>query len=239
MRAIRGLRAWASGASELVLGLVGLGVLGFRVWELGVLGLLAAGCAAAQPGTAPADVGSLAEPVRVAASGAATDSRVTFTVAGGFASPRLESLAVARPQLGVHAGDGRATLDALVLPLGDIDVPATALPPHGLGLRDLVLRADPARATVIHAEADALELRASLPLALDWSMLLADGSRYRLGTVRTAPVDVDVRVFRAAGELLATVDARCDGTCWALPGIVQLSDGAIHVEADATVTAAP
>lgn len=220
-----------------------------RAW-IGLMGTLflaaAAGCAGAQTDGAPplAPARSLADPVAVAlapsaATGETVDSRVTFTIAGGFDAERPEQMSIARPQLSVHTSDGRASLDALQLPLGDIDVPAAALPPSGLKLRNLVLTAAPTRATVLHAEADALELRASLPLALAWSLQLADGSLYRLGDVRTAPLDVDIQIFRAGGRLTATVDARCPGTCWAIDGIARLSDGTVHLEADADVTAAP
>lgn len=212
--------------------------LGSIVW--GALAL--AGCAAAASGepslSAVAQSGSLAAPVAVA-MGQPVDAQVTFTIAGGFDSARPETLTVARPVLRVHVDAGRAMLDELRLPLGDVDIPAEALPPHGLGLRDLTLSAQPTSAEVVQASADALELRASLPLALDWSMQLYDGALYRLGTVRTAPLTLDVRVARVAGQVTAMVDARCDGTCWAINGVARLSDGAVHLVADADVTATP
>ena len=85
---------------------------------------------------------------------------------------------------------------------------------------------------------DALEVRATLPLSLDWSVVLDDGSLYPLGTVHTEPLNVDIQVSRAAGATTATVQAACLGTCFALDGVAKLSNGTVYLEAGADVTGA-
>jgi hypothetical protein len=192
----------------------------------------AAGCAFAPAGLSAQE--SLAAPISV--SGAGGSGSLTFTLADGFAAPTATVMQVARPTLKLHSTGARAELDSLSLPLGDVDVPATALPPHGLQLRNLVLTAGPERVAIMHAEDDAIELQAEVPLQLDWSAVLEDGTLYRLGAVPTDPVALDVHVFRAAGKTTATVHASCAGTCWAIDGVARLSDGALDVEADAEVT---
>jgi hypothetical protein len=199
------------------------------------------GCIAALGGCAPAHLAttddSLARPVSVAA-GAVAASSVSFTIEGGFASASPVSMTVAKPVIALHTSGDRAVLDAIALPLGDVTISADALPPKGLILRNLVVKAPTTHAEIIHDEADALEVRATLPLSLDWSMQLDDGSLYPLGTERTAPLDVDITVVRANGGTTTTVQAACLGTCWAVDGIAKLSNGSVYVEADAEVTAA-
>src|SRR6185312_9486053 len=91
---------------------------------------------------------------------------------------------------------------------------------------------------IVHDQVDALEVRAMLPLSLDWSAVLADGSVYKLGTVHTAPLNVDIQVSRVGASTTATVQAACLGTCWSVDGVAKLSNGAVYLEADADVTAA-
>jgi hypothetical protein len=173
----------------------------------------------------------------VVQSDVAIESSVTFTIEGGFAKPSDVSMTVAQPLLKVHTTGDRAAIDAVSLPLGDVMISAEALPPKGLVLRNLVLKAGPARAEVMHAQDSALELRAQVPLALDWSVQLDDGSLYPLGTVRTDPVYVDVQVVRSAdGNAIATMQAACLGTCWAVDGVAKLSDGAVYLQGNAQVT---
>jgi hypothetical protein len=179
----------------------------------------------------------LTRPVSVA-TGAVAESRVSFTIAGGFAAAKQVTMTVDQPLVKLHTTGDRATLDAVELPLGDVTISADALPPKGLILRHLVVKAPATRAEILHVQDDALELRASLPLSLDWSMQLDDGSLYPLGTVHTEPLDLDIDVVRANGQTTASVQAACVGVCFAVDGVAKLSDGAIYLEADADVTAA-
>ena len=200
------------------------------------------GCVAAWAGCSDAHVAgtsasSLAQPVAVA-TGPVAASNVSFTIQGGFASATQIAMTVSQPIVKLHTEDGRATLDAIRLPLGDVNVSAQALPPNGLALKNLVVSAPQTRAEIMHDEADALEVRAMLPLALDWSVVLDNGTIYPLGTVHTNPIAVDITVSRVGATTTATVQATCVGTCWSVDGVATLSDGAVYLEAAADVTAA-
>jgi hypothetical protein len=179
----------------------------------------------------------LTQPVAVATSTVAA-SDVSFTIEGGFARATQVAMTINQPIVKLHTSDGRAMLDAISLPLGDVNVPASALPPHGLTLKNLVVSAPATRAEIMHDQADALEVRATMPLALDWSVVLDDGSLYPLGTVHTNPINVDITVSRVGASTTATVQAACIGTCWAVDGVAKLSDGAVYLEAAADVTVA-
>lgn len=194
---------------------------------------VAAGCAEGHP----AADDSLAQPVDVT-TGAVTNSDVSFTIAGGFAQPRAVTMQVAAPVLQLHTTADRAELDSLSMPLGDVDVPASAFPPNGIHLRNLTLKVAPAKAAILDAQDNALDLRAKLPLELDWSVQLDDGSLYALGPVHTDPVNVDIHVFRDGAQATAVVQAACLGTCWSVDGVATLSDGAVYLEAAADVTPA-
>jgi hypothetical protein len=193
----------------------------------------AAGCAEGHPQASD----SLALPVQVA-TGAVATSTVSFTIEGGFANASQVAMTVDRPLVQLHTTAERALLDAVELPLGDVTISAAALPPKGLVLRHLVIKAPATHAEIMHQQDDALELRATLSLSLDWAMQLDDGSLYPLGTVHTEPVNLDINVVRANGHTTATVQAACIGTCFAVDGVAKLSNGSIYLEADADVTAA-
>jgi hypothetical protein len=163
---------------------------------------------------------------------------VTFTIEGGFAAATPVAMTIAQPLVKLHTTGDRAMLDAVELPLGDVTISAEALPPKGLVLRNLVVKAPAMHADILYAEADALEVRAKLPLSLDWSLQLDDGSLYPLGTVHTTPLNVDIDVVRAGGTTTATVQAACLGVCWSVDGVAKLSDASVYLEIAAEVTAA-
>ncbi|HEX8953785.1 MAG TPA: hypothetical protein VF945_18130 [Polyangia bacterium] len=163
---------------------------------------------------------------------------MTFTIEGGFAAATQVAMTAQQPIVKLHTTGDRGVLDSFTLPLGDVTISAAALPPKGLVLRNLVVKAPATHAEIMHAQNDALELRATLPLSLDWSMQLDDGTLYPLGTVHTAPINLDIDVVRANGRTTATVQAACLGTCWEVGGVARLSDGSVYLEADAAVTAA-
>jgi hypothetical protein len=201
------------------------------------LGAAATGCGT--PSVAAVAPPSLASPVRVAATQVLPDSRVTIFASGGFqAAPSDLNLGVRAFNLELDTG-ASPHLSELMLGIGDIDVPASALPPNGLKLRDLSLSvARPVRATIDHAEDNALEAHAQSPLTLDWSMVLDDGTLHELGAIETEPVDLRVEVYRDTdGATYTAVHASCPGECWSLRGIAELRDGTVYAEATAAVTA--
>src|SRR5262249_40555742 len=64
------------------------------------------------------------------------------TAQGGLnQEPKQVNFQIQGLTLDVHTGD-RPELTTLDLPLGDVDVPASALPPNGLKLRDVVLHVE-------------------------------------------------------------------------------------------------
>ena len=198
-----------------------------------LLGCMVAGCSGAQPATND----SLARPVAVE-TGAVSHSNVTFMIEGGFATASQVAITVQAPLVKLHTTGDRAYLDAVTLPLGDVTISAQALPPKGLVLRNLIVKAPETHAEIMRAQNDALEVRANVPLSLDWSVQLDDGSLYPLGTVRTTPLDLDIDVERSGGLTTATVQAACLGTCWSVDGVATLSNGSLAVDAAADVTAA-
>lgn len=203
-----------------------------RLIFLACVGL--AGCGQAH--SAASD--SLALPVSIRSGGVA-DSRVTFTIEGGYAQATQVTMTSAQSQLKLHTTATRAELDAFELPLGDVTISSEAMPPNGLVLRNVILSAAPTRADVLHAQDDLLELRALVPLTIDSSMQLADGSLYRLGAQHTAAVALDLHIVRSGARTIASVVAGCAGVCWEIDGVARLSDGAVHLVTDADVTAAP
>src|SRR3954447_14294934 len=103
-----------------------------RTMFIGVL--LAAGCSA---GAGHPDPISLAQADQVLASDL-DHATFTATASGGLAQgPQPVTFQVQGLSLNVQTGDQPALL-AFELPIGNVDIPATALPPHGLQLRDVV-----------------------------------------------------------------------------------------------------
>jgi hypothetical protein len=166
-------------------------------------------------------------------------SDFAVTASGGLMqSPQSIALAVKDLELDLRTGDHPQLL-ALSIPIGDVQVSAQAFPPSGLELRDVTLLIEgPVDVGVVHAQADALEVSARVPLTLSWGMMLDDGTVWKLGPTRTDPVAVDVQVFKDGGSFTATVDAQCAGRCWSLDGVADLSDGKLDVQAAAEVRSA-
>jgi hypothetical protein len=192
----------------------------------------AVGCSAPNP---TATQIPLTEAARVTVMGVYPESRMNVMASNGATQASALDLRVQAVTLELTTADS-PRIHQLVMPLADFDVAPSAMPPDGLKLRDMSLAiARPVHATIKHAEADALELTAQVPLTLSWWLLLDDGEKYRLGSVQTAPVNLDVTVFRNAGATEATVDARCTGECWSATGLIDLRDGHVFVEAQADV----
>jgi hypothetical protein len=196
-----------------------------------LLTVVAAGCASSATEPAPMP---LAASIAISNQGVSPQSRVSLVASGGV-DPRPAELVMPLKDLKllVESGD-HPRLVELSMPLGDVNVPASTLPPNGLALRDLALSlVDTTHVEVVHAQADALELAVTTPIQLDWSMVLDDGTIYRLGPARTRPVEVAIDVVRSGCATTVTLNAQCLGSCWSIEGIADLSDGALYVEAPA------
>src|SRR5262249_52845505 len=129
-----------------------------------ILGTMAVGCTERNLEAEAA----LDAPARVQVQALAPEGDVTLRVEGGAGNAPPDVILQIRKASGQpRSGGTRATLESLDLPLGDIDVPPEALPPDGIKLRQVRLHVDqPTRAKVMHAQPDALEIRASLPFTL-------------------------------------------------------------------------
>jgi hypothetical protein len=178
---------------------------------------------------------SLNEPVLVRSTTLAY-SRFGLTATGGLDStPSDLELQVQGVDLELQTGD-KPELVSLSLPLGDVNVSATALPPHGLELRDISLHVpQPAPARVVVATEDAVEITVHTPLLLRWRMVLDDGSTWALGPTRTEALDLDVSVARVGDGYTAALQAHCPDECFALDGVVALRAGQLDLAANADV----
>jgi hypothetical protein len=181
----------------------------------------------------------LTSPLAIAAQGAMAGSRVSVVASGGFAQmPSELVMPLEDLKLRLDSGDHPRLLE-LEMPLGNIDVPASTLPPQGLKLRNLKLTlVEMSHVEVLHAQEDALELQVTTPIQLDWSMVLDNGKLFPLGPARTQAVPVSIDIVRSNGTMVATVNAQCAGTCWSIDGIGSLSDGALYGEAPAVIESA-
>jgi|GEM_PF-4457511 len=204
-----------------------------RLFALSSVVLTLSACSSPSP--APATI-NLQLPISVSAAAVDSKSSIEVSAKGGLrteAKPLNFDLHAVT--LTAHTGE-HPRLDQLVVPLGDANVAADALPPNGLQLRDLSLHiADPVALEVVHVEAQAIELRAHTALMLSWSMVLADGKVYKLGDVPTAPLDLDVVVTDDGIAPLTTISAHCAGSCWVLGGVGELRDASLYLEAAASV----
>jgi hypothetical protein len=197
----------------------------------GLLTIVLAGCSSgAQPPAAPLPLDGS---VQIAGEETSAQSHVNFTIAGGYAAPTAMSMAMHDATLWLRSTGTHATIDSLVIPLGDLTVSAEALPPSGLKLRKLSLHLDHALAKIDRASEDELLLSASAPLTLEWSLELDDGSLYPLAPTPTDPMPIYVIAKRAGDQLQVTLTAACNGVCWSDPGVAELSNGSIFLQGTA------
>jgi hypothetical protein len=188
----------------------------------------AVGCTRAAPmGLQPLD-----EPAIVSASGAATPSQVTIYRKGALdPSGSLVVLPVQNATLLVRSTASDATVEELVLTLGDADMAPTESMPGGVKLRKQELHLATAMpATIEERTSDALNTRAHGSLVYKASLVLDDGTLYPLGATTTAAADLDVRITRYEFGVQVTLDAAPQGSCWSVPGVIEVSDCSLYVE---------
>src|SRR5262249_32725828 len=130
-----------------------------------------------------------------------------------------------------------AIVQELVLKLADVDLGPSQSMPQGVKLRNQELRITSAMASRIEGRAaDELDLAANGALAYHASMMLPDGSLYPLGATQTEQGELDVRVTRWELGVHVTLDAAPRGTCWSVPGILEISNCSLYVESDGDAT---
>ena len=122
-------------------------------------------------------------------------------------------------------------IDALSIPLGDIDVSPETVPPDGLRLRDVVLElSSPVTGIGRVSPEGQVVLETTAPLKVGMSVVLTDGSLYRLGSSETEPASLQ---FVADADSIG-LRAECLGVCWRVGGLLKMSDAVIDVVAPAT-----
>jgi hypothetical protein len=179
----------------------------------------------------------LDKPLQLSASSPDAASDVSFDISSGIGSGSQLTLPVRSLTLRAKTGSS-PSLEALEMPLGDVDIPASVLPPAGLSLRALSLGIPTAvAADIVHQQADALELHVRSPLRLTWSLVASDGSIRPLGPVPTEPLDIDIQTSLGSdGTPATTVTARCAGECWSIKAIADMRDGAVYIESPAELS---
>jgi hypothetical protein len=195
---------------------------------------LSAGCSAPPKQGERAD---LSQPVVVTTAAVLPSSMLTLH-RGGALDPIGQdvSATIVGVDLRLLADAQGATLEMLRIPLGDVDIPPSATLPDGVHLRDLKLEtAGPLKTEVVARTAQSLATTAVGALKLSMSLLLADGSRYRLGATSTADATFTLKIEEASRVRHATLDAALGDECWRVDGLYTFSHCALHLDAEADI----
>jgi hypothetical protein len=191
------------------------------------------------PSPAPGEMISMMSPLEIASTGAPLKGFVQFRVAGPAVGGAADvSIPIESLKLRVAVDEERGVIERLELPLSDVDVPPSAMPPSGLPLRDLSLgMVPPVRAEIVSRTRDRVAVAAQVPLVLTWHMALPDGKLWRLGPAYTGIVTLSVETWRTeAGEIETAVSTRCPEECWSLPGIAEVRDLIVYAQSRAELT---
>lgn len=194
----------------------------------------ATGCTRANTlGLAPLD-----QPARIHASGAQSQSEVTFYRTGVLdPTGSLTTLPVRDATLHVSTTADHATVEELTLSLGDANLGPSQAMPHGLKLRNQQLRITRAvEAPMVERTVDAVTVRGHASLTFRASMVLDDGTLYPLGPTQTEAADFDLRATRYEFGVHVTVDSAPQGKCWSIPGVIDVSNCSLFVETDGDAT---
>ncbi len=164
----------------------------------------------------------------------------SFTAKGGVGSLASQhELPLASAPMHLALTRKSAELSSLSIPLGEVTVSPSSLPPSGLHIRNLALSTEGAAPANIDVRtSDAVSLHASAPVQIAWEMEISPGQFYPLAPVKIPGLAFEIGLVDAGGEHVLTVDARCKGTCWELKGIVAVSEVGLHFEAPVTLTVA-
>jgi hypothetical protein len=189
----------------------------------------ASGCTRANLGLAPLD-----QPAQVEASGAHTASMLTMYRRGVIdPAGALTTLDIRDASVKFVTLADRATVQELTFKLADTDLSPTEALPRGVALRQQELhikqRID---APMMLREENAVHVRAHTSLVYKAAMILDDGSFYQLGGTESEPIDVDIRATRYEFGVHVTVDSAPQGKCWEIPGVLEVTDCSLFVEAD-------
>jgi hypothetical protein len=180
-------------------------------------------------GLAPLD-----QPTMVVANNAQPQSQVTVYHQGALdPSASLTVLKVDNGFVRLRSESEQATVEQLIFLLADTDLGASTSMPQGLKLRNQRLElAAPLTADVTGKSMNSLTAHAHGSLTYHADLLDEDGRLRSLGAVQTDAADFDVRATRYEFGVHVTVDAAPQGTCWKIPGVLDISNCSLYVELD-------
>jgi hypothetical protein len=190
--------------------------------------------------TRPAAMGlaPLDQPAFINTAGAESQSQVTMYRQGALdPAGSLVVVPVRDATVQVSSTLSDAVVEELVLHLADVDLGPSQSMPQGVKLRNQDLRITAAMAARVEARAaNELDVNARGALAYHASMLLPDGTLYPLGATQTEEGALDVRITRWELGVHVTLDAAPRGTCWSVPGILEISNCSLFVESNGDAT---
>jgi hypothetical protein len=130
-------------------------------------------------------------------------------------------------------------IETLTLSLDDIDLEPSAQMPDGLHLREQhLIAAAPIPADVVSSGPDGVGAETHGALEYHTVMLMNDGTRWPLGKTQMSSDGTTVRIARAEGGVVVTLDSPPGGTCGSLGELLTLSHCSLYVEADGVVVPA-
>lgn len=190
--------------------------------------------------TRPAAMGlaPLDQPAFISSAGAESQSQVTMYRQGALdPAGSLVVVPVRDATVQVASTLSDAVVQELVLRLADVDLAPSQAMPDGVKLRNQELRIAAAMTGKVEGRAaNELDVKAHGALAYHASMVLPDGTLYPLGATQTEQGDLDVRITRWEFGVHVTLDAAPRGSCWSVPGILEVSNCSLFVESNGDAT---
>jgi len=180
-------------------------------------------------GLAPLD-----QPAMIVANSAQPQSQVTVYHQGALdPSASLTVLKVENGFVRLRSDKEQATVEQLIFLLADAELAPSTSMPLGVKLRNQRLALDaPLSAEVSDKSMNGLTAHAHGSLTYRADLLDEDGRLRPLGPVPTDAADFDVRATRYEFGVHVTVDAAPQGTCWKIPGVLDISNCSLYVAMD-------
>ncbi len=178
-------------------------------------------------GLAPLD-----HPAMVVANSTQPQSQVTLYHQGALdPSASLTVVKIDNGFLRMRSESKQAAVEQLIFLLADADLAPSTSMPKGLKLRNQRLELPaPLAAEVLSKSMNSLTARAHGSLRYHADLLDEDGTLRATGPVATDAADFDVRATRYEFGVHVTVDAAPQGTCWKIPGVLDISNCSLYVE---------
>jgi hypothetical protein len=200
------------------------------VAALAALGAAATGC----NGDVGMALAPLDQPTMVVANDTQPQSQVTVYHQGTLdPGAGLAVLTVNKGFIRMRSEHNRATVEQLILLLGDTDLPPSGAMPNGLKLRHQSLElSTPVEADVNEKTMNALNVHAQGALSYRADLVQDDGTLRALGPVQANVSGFDVRATRYEFGVHVTVDAAPKGQCLSIPGVLDISNCSLFVELD-------